>query len=251
MFALSLGALVATAVPTVAPAAPKTIIATPAKPAAPGLADAFKMFDTLFPPQPAPDPLRMPLAHSTALALLPPDAMGQAVGAMMGGMVDRFLSLRESDFPAKAKAGAKPASLDTRTMRETMRANDPHFDERVRLIRGAAEVEFKRYAAVLEPRLRDGIARAVARRFDQRQLTEINAFFATDTGRALGRQFLGIWFDPDLMRSSIAAMPELVQLMPGSMQRIGAATAHLPKPPKATPPRPPKRVVPKRKSASN
>lgn len=238
MFALSLGALVATAVPTVAPVAPKPAIA--AAPTRPSMADAFKMFDTIFPPQPAPDPLRMPQAHVTALALLPPDAMGEAVGEMMGGMVDRFLNLRETDLPMSAKAGAKKAP-DMRSMRETMHAKDPHFDERMRLIRGAATVEFKRFAAVLEPRLRDGIARAVARRFDQRQLGEINTFLATDSGRALGRQFLGIWFDSDLMRSSIAAMPELVALVPQSMARIEAATAHLPKPPKPAPPRPPAR----------
>jgi hypothetical protein len=232
------GALVATAVPVVpaAPVAPKTLIVTPKpKASAPDLGTMLRMFDTVFPPQPAPDPRRLPLAHVTALALLPPNAMGEAVGGMMDGMVDRFLKLSESDLPARAGAKAgKPA--DPRTFRESMIAKDPFFDERMRLTRAAAVSEFKRFSAVLEPRLRDGIARGVARRFDQRQLAEINALFATDSGAALGRHFLGLWFDPDLMRSSIAAMPELIALMPGSMQRISAATAHLPKPPK-----PPKR----------
>ena len=98
--------------------------------------------------------------------------------------------------------------------------------------------EFMRYSAIIEPRLRDGVARAVARRFDQRQLTDINAFFATDSGRAMGSQFLGLWFDPDLMRSMMAGMPEMMRLMPGAMERIGAATAHLPKPPKPAPSKP-------------
>ena len=236
MFEYMLGALVATAVPVApaAPVAPKTLVVTPkAKAAAPDLGTMLKMFDTVFPPQPAPDPRRLPLAHVTALALLPPNAMGDAVGGMMDGMVDRFLKLRETDLPPRAGAKAgKPA--DPRTLRESLVAKDPFFDERMRLTRAAAVAEFKRFSAVLEPRLRDGIARGVARRFDQRQLTEINDFFATDSGAALGRHFLGLWFDPDLMRSSIAAMPELVALMPGSMQRISAATAHLPKPPKSS-----------------
>ena len=238
MLEFMVGALVAAAVPVVPaePTPPKTLIVTPkAKASAPDLGTMLKMFDAVFPPQPAPDPRRLPLAHVTALALLPPDAMGDAVGGMMDNMVDRFLKLSESDLPART--GAKAATpADTRTLRESMIAKDPYFDERMRLTRAAAVSEFKRFSAVLEPRLRDGIARGVARRFDQRQLTEINAFFATDSGAALGRHFLGLWFDPDLMRSSIAAMPELIALMPGSMQRISAATAHLPKPPK-----PPKR----------
>ena len=238
MLEYMLGALVATAVPVVPSEAtsPRTLMVAPkAKAAAPDLGTMLKMFDTVFPPQPAPDPRRLPLAHVTALALLPPDAMGNAVGGMMDSMVDRFLKLSEADLPART--GAKPGKpVDTRSFRESMIAKDPHFDERVRLTRAAAVSEFKRFSAVLEPRLRDGIARGVARRFDQRQLTEINAFFATDSGAALGRHFLGLWFDPDLMRSSVAAMPELIALMPGSMERISAATAHLPKVPKSAKP---------------
>jgi hypothetical protein len=44
------------------------------------------------------------------------------------------------------------------------------------------------------------------------------------------------------MRSTMAGMPEMIQLMPGSIDRIQAATAHLPKPPKPTPPKPPRRM---------
>jgi hypothetical protein len=238
MFAILLGALVATAAPTVTP--PKPVIAAPArKAAAPDMAALFKMFDTFFPSQPAPDPLRMPLAHATALVLLPPDSLGLAVGDMMGGMVERVLNLPDSELTA-GMTGAPPLNpaAGNRTLHDSLVANDPHFDERMRLTRAAAEVEFKRYAAILAPRLRAGVARADARRFDQRQLTEINAFFATDSGRALGRNFLGLWFDPDLTRSVVAGMPDMIQLMPGSMQRITAATAHLPKPPKRAAPSP-------------
>jgi hypothetical protein len=231
--------------PTVMPSLPKTVIVAPARPSAPDMAMMLKMFDTFFPPQPEPDPLRLPMAQTTALVLLPPNSLGVAARDMMGGLFERVMAMRGSDFP-----GAKPLDkgVDPNlTLRQALVAKDPFFLERERLTRAAVEAEFMRYSAILEPRLRDGIARAVARRFDQRQLAEINAFFATDTGRALGRQFLGLWFDPDLMRSSISTMPDLIKLMPGSIERIQAATAHLPPPPKA-PPKPPERSAPRAKT---
>jgi len=234
MLEYMLGALVATAAPSAAATVPKPVVIAPAskRGAAPDMAAVFKMFDKFFPPQPDPDPARLALARTTAAALVPPGSIGKAVGDMMGGMVDRVLDMRASDFPAaKAKSPAKAASADE-TFHQSLVAKDPHFEERMRLTRAAVTIEFARFSAVIEPRLRDGVARAVARRFDQRQLADINAFFATDSGRALGNQFLGIWFDPDLMRSMMAAMPDMMRLMPGSMERIAAATAHLPKPPK-------------------
>jgi hypothetical protein len=236
MFAILLGGLVASATPTVTPSAPKRVITTPAprRVSPPDMAAMLKTFDTMFPPQPAPDPARLVLAHTTALALLPPDALGKSMGGMMGGMFERLLDLRESELPG-AKKGASTA-----TLHQTLVAKDPYFDERMRLTRAAVTTEFMRLSAIIEPRMRDGIARTVARRFDQRQLADINAFFATPSGKALGSQFLGLWFDPDLMRSTFAAMPEVVQLMPGAMERISAATAHLPKPPKPAKPTPPK-----------
>jgi hypothetical protein len=234
MLAYMLGALVATAVPTVTPADPKPVIATPAaKPsAAPDMALMLQMFDKFFPAQPEPDPARLALARTTALALLPPDSLGKGVSDMMGGMFEHVLAMRASDFPGTKLKAPAPGSPGDETFHQSLVAKDPHFDERMRLTRAAVAAEFMRVSALLEPRLRDGLSRAVARRFDQRQLADINAFFATDSGRALGNHFLGLWFDPDLMRSMMAAMPDMMVAMPGAMARIEAATAHLPKPPK-------------------
>ena len=242
-------ALAATPTPTVMPSMPKTVVIAPARPnpSVPDMAMMLKMFDTFFPPQPEPDPARLVMAHSTALALLPPDSLGKAARDMMGGLYDRVMQMRESDFPIPKPSGPK-AGVPEPTLHQSLVAKDPYFNERERLTRAAVEAEFMRFSALLEPRLRDGVARAVARRFDQRQLADINAFFATPSGKALSSQFLGLWFDPDLMRSTIAAMPEMIQLMPGSIERIQAATAHLPPPPKSESPKPPQRIAPRAKT---
>ena len=63
-------------------------------------------------------------------------------------------------------------------------------------------------------------------------LTDINAFLATDSGRAFAGQTMRMWVDPDVMRSMMQAMPHMIGAMPGAMIRLEAETAHLPKPKK-------------------
>ena len=50
-------------------------------------------------------------------------------------------------------------------------------------------------------KLRDGMARALARKFDAAQIGEINAFLATPTGRIYGREMVGLWFEPEMVNA--------------------------------------------------
>ena len=61
--------------------------------------------------------------------------------------------------------------------------------------------ELAKFAAIIEPKIRDGLARSMARRFDEKQLADINAFLATDTGREFGRQSMNliwVWGHPEV-----------------------------------------------------
>ena len=77
----------------------------------------------------------------------------------------------------------------------------------------------------------------MARRFDEKQLSDINAFLATDSGRAFGGQSMAMWVDPDVMRSMVGSFPEIMTAMPAAMKRLEAETAHLPKPKKKDKPK--------------
>ena len=238
MFVAAVAALIASSTPAAAApiVAVHSIPAATRSPTMPDLATMFAMFDKLFPPQPDPDPARLALARTTVhQGLLPSGSFGQAMGSVMGSMVDRVLAMKESDLadvlphPKPAK-GAQPKPPSTKSLHQSLIDDDPYFDERMRLTRGAIEAELVKLSAIVEPRLQEGLARAVARRFEARQLTDINAFFATDSGRALGKQYMALWFDPDLSRAMMAGIPEMIALAPGAMQRVEAATAGLPKP---------------------
>lgn len=81
---------------------------------------------------------------------------------------------------------------------------------------------FVKVGDVTEPRFREGMARTLARKFDARQLAEIQAFLATPTGAAYGRQMVGLWFEPEVMLATFQAFPDIMALMPDLMKE-GAA----------------------------
>lgn len=203
---------------------------------APDLAAVFAMFDKLFPPQPDPDPARLSLARTSVQAMWPDGAYGKMMTTFMGGMFDRVMSLKQSDFAALASKPAKtPAAAGADlSLHDQAAAKDPHFDERMAAMREAVGEELGKVSAVIDPRIRDGLARSMARRFDAQQLSDINTFFATPSGRALAGQSMQLWVDPDMMRSLFSAMPELMKLMPDMMQKMKVANDKFPQPPKKT-----------------
>lgn len=190
----------------------------------------FQMFDKLFPAQPEPAPARLALSRTTANGLLADGTYGRMMGDMMDTMVDRVMSFSEADFGGKGKDGKPPS---TETLRQAAIKEDPHFEERMKIMRRIIGEEMIKISAIIEPKVREGLARSMARRFDEKQLTDINAFLATDSGKAYGRESMAMWFDSDVMRSVFTSTPEIFVALPGAMQRIEKETAHLPKPKKA------------------
>ena len=218
------------AVETAAPAAP----AAPAeKSKVPDFGEMMRMIDKIFPPQPDPDPARLQLARVSTQGLLPDGTYGRAMSGIMDSVATRVLNLNEAELGIKGKKAKTPS---TETLRESILKDDPYFDERLTIIKRIVGEEFQKLSAVVEPRLRDGLARSMARRFDARQLSDLNAFLATDSGKAFGRQSFAMWVDPDLVRSMVGAMPDMIMAAPGIAQRIDKETAHLPKPKKKAKP---------------
>ncbi len=192
-------------------------------------AQFLAVFEKLFPAQPDPSPERLALSRVTVQGLFPDGTYGQLIDGVLGGIADRVLDLSEADFGTKGKDGKPPSKA---TLREAALKDDPHFEERMTIMERVISEEMARIATIVEPKLRDGLARSMARRFDDRQLTDINAFLATDSGRAFGEQSMGMWVDPDVMRAMVASFPEVITAMPDAMKRLEAETAHLPKPKK-------------------
>lgn len=235
---MAAAALAATAAPSALPAPPKVAVhAVPVAspmPSKPDLAQMLAMFDKMFPAGPAPDPARLLLARTTVETMWPTGTYGRMMEQVMSGLYERMMTMKLSDFDKASSTKPKPPS--NLTIHESLIKDDPLFDQRAAMIRKALSDEMKTLSGIVEPRLRDGLARAAARRFDSRQLTDINTFFATDSGRALGSNLMTIWMDPDTIRGMVQSMPDLIAEMPQMMARVAQATASLPKPRSKTEP---------------
>lgn len=236
IFAAAAAAIVATAPPNAA-AAPATARTEQAgKPAAgkakgPDFnpADIISMFDKIFPAQPDPAPGRLALSRTSVQGLFPDGTYTRLMDGLMSGMAERILGLSEADFSKSGKDGKPPSRL---TLRDQMKKDDPHFEERMRITERVIMEEMAKLSLIIEPKMREGLARSMARRFNEKQLGDLNAFLATESGRAYGAQSMAMWVDSDVMRALMNSFPEIIAAMPGAMQRLETATAHLPKPPK-------------------
>lgn len=179
--------------------------------------------------QPAVDLERLALAKTAVAAILPQgimqkimkDSMAATQNAMIGGMFD----VKASDLGATGEGKDK-------TLREAIAEKDPHFEERLRITNQVMGEEMGAIMIQMEPAMREGMARAYARRFSVAELTEINRFFASAAGANFARQSFELMTDPELMKAMTSYMPEMMKQMPTMMEKVKKATAHLPPPPK-------------------
>ena len=75
---------------------------------------------------------------------------------MMGGMVDRVLAMKPGDFMPVKDKDKGDASL---SLHDQMVKDDPYFDERMKIMRRVIGEELVKISAVMEPKLREGLAR--------------------------------------------------------------------------------------------
>lgn len=184
-----------------------------------------KMMEKLFPAGPDPDPARLVAARGMVLTMFPDGTYAQAMNNFMNNMIDRGLSMSEADVadlvPATKKAkGAKPPSQVP--FRQMLAAKEPNFDAKLATVRAFMGQSIVKLGVVVEPKFRDGMARAMARKFDARQMAEISAFLATPTGQTYGREMVGLWFEPDVMHGAMNVLPDMMKMLPDIMKDSAA-----------------------------
>lgn len=180
----------------------------------------------------APDPARLAAATVAVAALVPEGVylrmMRDQFPAMMDAVMAGMMGMSASELTGIPASGDE-ASL---SMSDMAREHDPAFEERMKITTRVMGEELGTVMGGLEPRIRAGLARAFARKFTVAQLADMNAFFATPSGKLFANEYLMMFVDPDMMREMTSAMPEIVRAMPAMMTKVEAATAHLPPPPK-------------------
>ena len=186
----------------------------------------MKVMDKLMPAGPDPDPVRLAAARGTVDVMWQKGTLGSMYLGMIDTVVDRGLSLHESDL-AEMTGKTADAKASPLTFRQALTAKDPRFEQKLAAMRQLVAKELGKVSDVIEPGFREGLARSVARRFDAKQIADINAFLATPTGHAFGPQAMQLWFDPDVFRGMIAAFPQLIKLGPDMARDLQAAMVQM------------------------
>ncbi|KGB55079.1 DUF2059 domain-containing protein [Sphingopyxis sp. SE2] len=172
-----------------------------------------KMFDTSdLPPI---DPARLTLAQQTTAALIPAGSIEKMVDNLYGKMFKTIMGEfgGQSDLLLSIKTGVETdqiAKLDEATKGKVADMFDPHRKERDEQINRVIKPLISEVLADMEPPMREGLAKAYARKFTGAQLTDLNSFLATPTGNLYASEWMALQADPEVMVAVIKAVPPLV-----------------------------------------
>ena len=197
---------------------------------------AVKALDRILPPQADPEPVRLALARTTMDGFMPAGSYSRMTNMMtdnlMNGVYSRLMVMTGTELSNAIGMPVATGPDAAMTLHQQASKNDPLFDARIKAYAAAFKDQMRDTMGIMEPKLREGMARAMARRFDAGQLTELNRFFATDTGRAFGQDMMLMWIDGDVFRGMFAAMPDIMRSMPKSAARFAAIDKQYPWPKK-------------------
>jgi hypothetical protein len=200
---------------------------------------AVKALDRILPPQADPEPARLALARTTMDGFMPAGSYSRMFDTltdnMMNDVYGRLMGMTGTELSNAVGLPVASGKDSGLTLMQQASKGDPLFDARMKAYIAAFKVEMRQSMGIMEPKLREGMARAMARRFNAAQLTDLNRFFATDTGRAFGQDMMLLWIDGDVFRGMFATLPELMRAMPASAKRFEAIEKQYPWPKKPTP----------------
>jgi hypothetical protein len=160
-------------------------------------------------------PAQLALAQQTTTALIPAGSLEKMLdnlyGKLFKGLMDEFGGT--SDLMLSIKTGVeseKIATLDDKSKLAAANLFDPYRQQREDQITKIIKPLISEALGDMEVPMRNGLARAYARKFTAQQLGEMNAFFTTPTGKAYASEWMALQADPELMLAMFKAVPPLV-----------------------------------------
>ena len=181
------------------------------------------MMTNLFVAEPltAEQEVRLPVAEAVVGTMMPDGFYGTMMGKMVDKMIRPMMSMFSSpEFFLAARLDLDEEAIGNLTTEEQAEISamlDPALDRRVDAIIDVMTDKMGGMFAVMEEPVREGLAKAYAVRFDDRQLADIAAFFATPTGSVYARESMALFSDPQVMQASMKALPTMMSGF-GSME---------------------------------
>lgn len=197
-------------------------------------AAVLAMMSGLFQAEPltAEQEARLPAATAIVATMMPEGFYGELMGDVMEKTMRPMMAMfSEPDFLLASRLTldeAALAELSDAEKQELLTMLDPAWDRRADTMVDALISNMGGAFAAVEPPVRAGLAKAYAVRFDEAQLADISAFFATPTGGEFARQSMALFADPQVMGATMEAMPEMIGSFTEMETAMEAALESLP-----------------------
>lgn len=181
---------------------------------------------------PVTDAARISAARQTVDYVFPTGTYARLMNGTLDKMMDSIMD-STMKMPLKQLAGISGVNaedLGSASLEEIMQIYDPAFKQRMQISTRTMMSEMIPLMTQVEPDVRAGLTQAYAGKYTAAQLGELNAFFATPTGKAYAADSYLIMMSPEVMAKMQGFAPKLMEQMPAIVEKVKAASAGLPEP---------------------
>ncbi len=193
----------------------------------------LEIFDTSDAPPIAEEQLA--LARITSGKILPAGTyarmMQETFDQILAPMMGLFAMAKPADIAAATGVPEEQLyELDQEALAAAGALIDPHAEQRNKKVFEAIVPLMTEAFTEIEPVLREGMARAYARKFSAEQLREINAFFNTPAGEFYAAESFVLLADPEIMSASMQAMPVMLEKVMAKIPELEKDVEDVPPP---------------------
>ncbi|MEE9433273.1 MAG: hypothetical protein V3V15_03435 [Sphingorhabdus sp.] len=179
------------------------------------------------------DPERLALAQKISAKLTPDGGYANSMANMFDEIIrpmsEAFLGMKTDAMSALTGIDKKEiGKLSEEKQKAIAAILDPIGKDRAKLAFDHMTPFISEAMAAMEPAIREGTARAYARKFSTRQLTELGRFFETSTGGFFAAESYALQADPEIRRATSQAMPLMFEKAMGSASSMLEKLATLP-----------------------
>ena len=203
-------------------------------PSAQEMEQVMSMMGELFPTEPlTPErEARLPLAKGLVALMIPEGAMADMMGKMFDDMLNPIMQMSGSgaELTVAKAIGVTPFELEMSDEQagEIATLFDPAWAERQEREQNLLPEMMREMMTLMEPGMRKAMSEAFAVRFTDGELTDIAAFFATETGAKYARESFSMASDPRMMAAGLESLPAMMQAFGDMEKRMAESVADLP-----------------------
>ena len=157
---------------------------------------------------------RLPAAQAVVGEIMPDGFYGEMMAGMMDKMLRPMLTMfSQPEFVLGARLTVDAEAIEALEEAEQAELTamlDPAYQARGDAMVAVLTSRMGGMFTAMEGPMREGLSKAYAVRFDDAQLADIAAFFATPTGGEYARESRALFADPQVMQASMQALPAMM-----------------------------------------